>query len=375
MRLVVSGGGTGGHVYPAIAVASRIVTGSPGSDVTYIGSEAGPEKAAAHAAGLRFEGLRVSGVIGKSPGKALAALFRFAVGSVRCLRLFVEMKPQVVLSTGGYASAPACLAAVLTGTPLVLHEMNFDPGIVVRVFSRFATVVATAFEGTSEKIAGGTRCVVTGVPVRPEIEALSSEEEREVARQEARAEFGLERGRTTLLVFGGSQGAQALNRATWNSIRRVSDGQGLQVLHLTGPKHSGEPDCAEAERLARQAGALYRPVPYTEKMHLAYAAADLAVARSGAGTVAELAAARLPAVLVPFPFSAGGHQEENAHALAAGEAAVVVPQEGDSADRALERARELLRDPARLQAMKGAARQAPRESAAEGIARLLEEVS
>lgn len=374
MRLVVTGGGTGGHIYPAIAVALRIQKDLPGSDITYIGSVGGPEKASAIASGLPFEGLDVAGVAGKNPLNALAAIFKFFRASIRCRRLFREIRPEAVFSTGGYASAPACLAAVTMRLPLVLHEMNFDAGLVVKLFSRRAAAVATAFEGTRALLPKGTRCVVTGVPVRPEIESLSGDEAYRAARTAGIREFALEEGRKTLLVFGGSQGADALNRATWESIQDVRDDEGLQVLHLTGKKNFDNPERKIAEELVCEGGLRYRPLAYIEKMQLAYAVADLAVSRSGAGTVAELVASRLPSVLVPFPFSAGGHQERNAEALAETGSAVVALQEDGSAAGGLERAFELLSDDQALKGMRQAA-SVHAESAAEGIARLLEEVS
>jgi len=375
LRLIVTGGGTGGHVYPAIAVAEYIIQNDPGSTVTFIGSEGGPEAAAAEAAGIPFERLRVAGLIGKSPLKAVKAAFMFLGSIGRCRRIFKAARPDCVLGTGGYASATGCLAAVMGRVPLVLLEMNYEPGRVTRLFSRRAHAVAVAYEGTSARLKGKSNVVVTGVPVRAEIAALGEEARRLAAVDEALATFSLEKGRRTLLVFGGSQGAQAINEALWVRIPDLAGAADLQVLHMTGKKNFDAPGRAGAEEAAAGGALVYRPLPYSERMDLALAVADLALARAGAGTVAELMAAMLPSVLVPYPHATGGHQEKNARALAEKGVVAVIPQTGGSAAEAVSFALELIQDDEELSAMKQAARAAGGAGGTKGIARLLEELT
>ena len=375
MRLVVTGGGTGGHIYPAIAVAEYIRTLDPAARVTFIGSLGGPEGAAASEASIPFEGLRVAGLAGKSPLKAVNALWKFARATIRCRRLFKDLRPDCVLGTGGYAAATACLTAVLLRVPLVLLEMNYEPGWVTRMFSNRARAVAVAYEGTSERLTGKAKVVVTGVPVRAEITVLSDAGVRREAASVGRLAFGLEEERKTLLVFGGSQGAEAVNEALWEALPALAGRSDMQVLHLTGKRNFEAPGRSGAETGAEAGRLLYVARPYCERMDLAYAVADLALARAGAGTVAELTAAAVPSVLVPYPHATGGHQEKNARALERTGAVVVIPQAGASAAAAVSFAVGLLDDDDELAAMKQAAREAEGAGGTKGIARLLEELT
>jgi UDP-N-acetylglucosamine--N-acetylmuramyl-(pentapeptide) pyrophosphoryl-undecaprenol N-acetylglucosamine transferase len=373
MRLVVTGGGTGGHVYPAIAMAGYFQK-SPGNEVLFVGSATGPEGAAADDAGIEFEGLELAGLVGKSPAAALKALYLFSRAALQCRARFKRWRPDCVVGTGGYASAPACFASATAGIPLILHEMNYEPGLVTRLLSRRAGAVALAFDGTAALLKRGTRTTVTGVPVREEIEALGDREYRIKARAEGIERLGLEGRRSTLLVFGGSQGAQVLNRSLWELLPGLAGRSDLQVLHLTGRKGFEEQGRAHAQDRLSGAELLYKPVAYCEEMHLAYATADLALSRSGAGTVAELGAARLPAVLVPFPH-AGGHQEMNARGLLERGAARIVMQEAQSAEKAVREAVRILDDRALLEEMQQAAGSTGPSTGTEGIAALVEELT
>lgn len=375
MRLVVSGGGTGGHIYPAIAVAVYVLENVPGASVTFVGSCDGPEASAAGRAGIDFEGLQVAGIAGRGLGKALKASWMFLKASWRCRKTLKRLDADCVLGTGGYAAAPACLAALTLRVPLVLHEMNYEPGMVTKLFSRGAKAVAVAYEGTIPLLPGRARAVVTGVPVRAEIEAVADPANRGWARAEAFEELGLEGGRKTVLVFGGSQGAEALNEALWRALPGLADREGLQIVHLTGGKNFEREELALAREALDGKAVVYRPLGYLERMDLAYAASDIALSRAGAGTIAELMAIGLPAVLVPFPFATGGHQEKNARALAASGAVRVVPQAGRSADEGVREALRIVQDEGSLSLMKDAAEAVARPGGAKGIAQLLEELT
>ncbi len=372
MRLVITGGGTGGHIYPAIAVA-KYFQDVPGTEIIFIGSFAGPEGDSARAAGLHFEGLELSGLVGKDPVAAVRALGRFSAATVRCRRLFKSERPDCLVGTGGYAAAPATFAAAWMKVPFVAIEPNFQPGLVTRVLSRRAGAVAVAFDGTAALLPHGARVRVTGVPVRREIERLASDDAHDEAKEEALRFFELEQGRPTLLVFGGSQGAQALNDALWSVLESNETRADLQILHLTGKRAHQDPRRSRAESKASR-GSVYKALPYCYRMELAYGVADLALTRAGAGTIAELAAAALPAVLVPYPY-ASGHQDLNARELAASGAALVVDQEGDSAERAVREALSLMHDAERLARMRNALRVPGRTLGTEGIAALVEELT
>ena len=342
MRVVVTGGGTGGHVYPALAVAGYLSGADSSWETLFIGTESGPEAAAARVAGIPFEGLELAGLMGRRPGDRIRALTLFTRGVWSCRRILGEFQPGCVVGTGGYVAAPACFAARTLGIPIILHEMNYHPGVVTRVLSRGAYAVAVAHRETGELLPRNARVVTTGIPVRPEIEALASPDRRREAVDEACERFGLELERRTLLLFGGSQGAEALNEALWEVLPRVSGRGDLQVLHLTGKKGYEKRRRLKAEESLAGKPIIYRPIAYLERMDLAYAVCDLAVARAGAGTVAELMAASLPSVLVPFPYATGAHQESNARSVERLGAARVVKQRGDSALDAVEEAGKVL---------------------------------
>lgn len=374
LRLVVTGGGTGGHVYPAIAIAKQIEN-IPGSTVEFIGSSTGPEGTAAGNAGLEFRGLELMGLVGKRPLSMLRALQLFMAATLRCRKLFAESRPGCVIGTGGYAAAPACFAAAWLKVPLVLHEMNLRPGLVTRLLSRRARMVAVAFERTIAFLPEGTTATVTGVPVREEIEDLGIEQVRESTKARALEAFDLEAGRKTLLIFGGSQGARAINEAIWDAMQDISDRSDVQVLHLVGKSGFESERRRSADEGVAGERLLYRSIAYCDRMQDAYSVAELALARAGAGTVAELIAARVPAILVPYPHATGGHQEENARELESKGAAKVVLQVGDVASNAISKALRLLEDDAELEQMHAALSAMSEVSGAKGIAGIVEELT
>lgn len=375
MRVLVTGGGTGGHVYPGIAIAKRLIQSHPEAEIVFTGSATGPEAKAAGDAGFSFIGLNLAGLVGRRPLEMLRALSLFAGGTIFCRKMLKEKRPLCVVGTGGYAAAPACFAAFTLKIPLIMHEMNYRPGLVTRVLARRACAVAVAYPGTRRLLPRGTNAVLTGVPVRPEVEALRDEETAAGSRALALVEFGLVKERKTLLVFGGSQGSEALNGAVWEVVPRMSERGDIQVLHLSGKRGYEDARREEAERKVSRAALIYRVREYSERVDLAYAVSDLAVTRAGASTIAELAAAAVPSVLVPFPFATGGHQEENAEQLGKTGLARVVRQDGASAARALEEAMKLLDDEKTLRDMREAGLRAGTTSGAKGIVELVEELS
>jgi UDP-N-acetylglucosamine--N-acetylmuramyl-(pentapeptide) pyrophosphoryl-undecaprenol N-acetylglucosamine transferase len=354
----VAGGGTAGHVVPAIAVAKRLA--AAGHDVRFVGTTAGQEARLVPAAGFPFHEVEASPFERRASIRAAMAPL-VAARSVRRCRPLVE-GADVVLGMGGYVSVPAALAALRHRRPLVLHEQNAVPGLANRVLSRPARLVALSFAEARRALPRRARTLVTGNPVREEVLAVSTD--RDALAKEAIGELGLDASRRTVVVFGGSQGALHLNRATVDAVRRL-DPDDLQILALTGPAHE------EAVRAAIGASPPMpvRVVGFLERMELAYAVAELVVARAGATTLAEVAACALPSILVPYPYATGRHQEANARALErAGGAFVLLDDELDGAVLA-ERIAHLLgagRD--RLRAMAERARAWSRPDAAEALA-------
>jgi len=359
VKVLIAGGGTAGHVFPAIALAERL-SAEPGVEVAFAGTSGGQEARLVPAAGFAFEVVEARPLRRELSVDALTAPLA-AARSVAACRPLVE-RADVVVGMGGYVSLPVGLAAARAGRPLVLHEQNAVPGLANRVLARWARVVCLSFAEAGRRLPKRARAVVTGNPVRSRV--LEAARDRERLAAAAAGELGLEPGLRTLVIFGGSQGALRLNGAAAQAIptllARRSD---LQVLLLTGPAH-------ERAALGALGGcARVRVVGFLERMELAYAAADLVVARAGATTCAEVSVCGIPAVLVPYPYATGRHQDANARALERAGAAVVVPDAELTPERLAWVVLELLADPARLSAMARGMRSWSRPDAAEALAR------
>jgi UDP-N-acetylglucosamine--N-acetylmuramyl-(pentapeptide) pyrophosphoryl-undecaprenol N-acetylglucosamine transferase len=361
---VIGGGGTAGHVFPALAIADELRV--RGWELVFAGSREGQEARLVPAAGHRFVAVEAMSAQKRLSLRTARAVLA-AVEGGRRLRGLVR-GADVVVGVGGFASAPAVLAARWTRRPLVLVEQNSVPGAVNRIAARWAEAVATAFEGAASRLPRGTRVERTGNPIRAEIAAVR--ERRDVLREEARSRFDLEAGRLTVLVVGGSLGALGIDRAVADALPLLRAREDLQLLVSTGPSHLG----VVADAIEPAAPLLVRAVPFIERMDLALAVADLAVSRAGAG-VAELAACGLPAVLVPYPHATEDHQEANAGEVAEAGAAVVVADAELTPTRLATCILELVDDPDRRGRLASAALAWARPAAAAGVADLVEEVA
>jgi UDP-N-acetylglucosamine--N-acetylmuramyl-(pentapeptide) pyrophosphoryl-undecaprenol N-acetylglucosamine transferase len=364
-RLVVlfSGGGTGGHLYPALALAEALVELRPDVRPFFVGAERGiearvlPEQQVEHAL-LPVRGFARGQLL--SNWRIVPTLFR---SLTRVFGLFRSLRPALVVVTGGYASGPSGIVAALRRVPLVIQEQNSVPGFTTRLLSRWAREVHVAFPEAALglPVLARDKVVESGNPIRPP---------HDMDPELARSAFELAPGGTVVLVAGGSQGSAALNAAVLEAVRLVESGErarpeGIQLLWSTGPAH------AQAIRVALadlQAPSWVRAVGYIHDMPTALAAADLAVSRAGAIATSEFLAWGLPAVLVPLPTAAANHQEHNAVALAQAGAAVHLPQSQLSGARLLSAIEELAADPVRLEARRSAARQRGRPESARRIA-------
>jgi UDP-N-acetylglucosamine--N-acetylmuramyl-(pentapeptide) pyrophosphoryl-undecaprenol N-acetylglucosamine transferase len=360
---IIAGGGTAGHVMPGLAVAQAIVdAGHPKERIHFIGARRGMEATMVPAAGFSVSLFDVRGIARSLSPSNLPAFYNLTAGIRRADRLFRRIEPSVVVSVGGYASVPAVMAAKIQRIPVLVVSYDMVPGKASRLAARLATASAVAFESSPLP-----RKVVTGVPLRPEILAV----DRHRDRARARDQLGLPPDRFTVVVVGGSLGSGTLNRVTRALVDARRDDGDLAIHHVYGTRNDDE----AWERLDAPGGLVYHPVPFEDRMDLAYAAADLVVARAGATTVAELAALGVPSILVPWPQAAEDHQTANARALAAVGGAVLVPEpelDADTLGRELDRLRA---DPEALAALSSGARSIGRRGAAAAIARLAEELA
>lgn len=311
MNVVVTGGGTAGHVFPALATASAL-RDTHGASIVFVGAADGQEARLVPDAGFRFVSVRVAAAQTRVSIATVRAV-ALALGGARSVRPLVA-GADVVVSIGGFASAPAALAARRTHVPLVLIEPNSVPGIVNRIAARWAAAAATTFEQTAARLPAGVRIERTGNPIRPEIAAVPTRRDR--LRAEACEAFGLARDRTTVLVFGGSQGALHLDQVVAASLPALANRGDLQLLVSAGPGREAE----VARAVDADAPLRVAVVPFIDRMDRAFALADVVVARAG-GSVAEVTACGLPSVLVPYPHATENHQEANARELVAAGAA------------------------------------------------------
>jgi undecaprenyldiphospho-muramoylpentapeptide beta-N-acetylglucosaminyltransferase len=322
---VLAGGGTAGHVHPALAIADALVEqGHERTAIQFIGARRGMESRLVPEHAFPITVLDVRGFERRlTPRTVLAnvgAAARLVAATLRCVRRFGRTRPRVVVSVGGYASVPPVLAALLRRIPVVTVSYDAIPGRATRLAARFAAASAVAFPGSTLR-----RSVVTGAPLRAAIVATDPERDRAAARRRLR----LPLDRFVLLVVGGSLGSGRLNEVTRRFVADSPNRTDLAVRHVTGTRDDAAvlpPSCAD-DRI------MYQPVRYEDDMPSAYAAADAVLARAGATTVAELAALGLASILVPWPLAADDHQTANARVLADAGGAYLVPDGELDADR------------------------------------------
>lgn len=362
---VVAGGGTAGHVVPAVAVAQALVArGHPASAIHFVGSSRGIEARLVPAAGFDVTLLPGRGIARRVTAANIGAVAGLGRAGVKAMALVARRRPAVVLVVGGYASAPVALAAAALRVPIVVHEQNAVPGLANRLASRFAKACATSFDDTALP-----RAVTTGNPVRPEIVAVDRSPAGQAA---ARAALGLPADRLVLAAFGGSLGARRINQATLGAVDQWRQRADLVVYHVVGARDWASLHSSPLHSERADGALVYRAVEYEDRMPLLLAAADVAVCRAGGTTVAELAAIGLPAVFVPLPIAPQDHQTANAAALVAAGAALLVPDGEFTAERLVAVVEPLIADERRRQAMSVAGLALARPDAADRVAALLE---
>lgn len=358
---IVTGGGTAGHVVPALAVADALVArGVDPSVITYVGSRRGVEVEVVATTPYRLVALPGRGIrrsLRLRPTlQNLGALAGLAVAFLRAMGLLLRTRPRAVVSVGGYAAAPTTLAAVLLGRPLVLVNVDAVAGAVNRLSARFAVASAVAMGGT-----GLPREVVTGAPLRPGFGASPRDD---ASRSAARAALGLDPGSAVVAVVGGSLGAGALNAVAAELARSWRPAGPTTLYHVAGRRFAATL-ADEAKAAAVDAQLRWWVVPYEERMRELYLAADVVLARAGAMTVAELAATATPSLLAPLPGAPNDHQRRNAERLVAeGAAWLFDPEAADAALALAATLDDVLADPARLAETSRRARSlAPRDAA------------
>ena len=343
MRIFVTGGGTGGHLYPALAIARALVKLESRLEPVFIGARRGIERDVLPTTEFRHELLDLHPLYRSRPWQNWRTVSGLVSAWGRIAALAREAEPRLVVGTGGYAAGATMMFAARRGVPLFIQEQNSFPGRTVRAFSRFAREIYLGFPEGGELLPATARgrAVYTGNPIAPPPSPLPD-------KQTGRAAWEFSDGGVVVLVFGGSQGSAALNAVidTW-VVRGLPDG--VQMIWATGKSHY--------DRHARHESTRVRVRPYLSPIADAYAAADLAITRAGAMTTAELAAWQIPPILIPLPTAAADHQTVNAKALAAAGAARWIAQSDLTVDRLDAMVRELMLMPRALAAIANAERE------------------
>jgi UDP-N-acetylglucosamine--N-acetylmuramyl-(pentapeptide) pyrophosphoryl-undecaprenol N-acetylglucosamine transferase len=374
---IIAGGGTAGHVVPGLAIADALVdAGHPSSSILYVGSERGIEKTMVPAAGYECVLLPGRGIQRRLTFANVASVWGLVRAVVTAFTLVRRRRPAVVVALGGYASVPAALAAVLLRVPVVVAEQNAVPGAANRLVGRFAAACAVSFPDTALP-----RRTWTGNPVRGAVRTVDRRDAE--ARDAARRAMGLEgtdASRVLVVAFGGSLGARRVNEAVIGWCRGWADRGDVAVRHVIGERdwdreaasRAALDDDLHRRRAAGEPALAYTAVRYEHDMASVYRAADIALCRAGASTVAELAVVGLPAVLVPLPGAPGDHQTANARALERAGAAIVVPDGALDPDRVAAELAPIVADPDRRDAMARSARSVARPEAASAVAEVVE---
>jgi UDP-N-acetylglucosamine--N-acetylmuramyl-(pentapeptide) pyrophosphoryl-undecaprenol N-acetylglucosamine transferase len=359
MNILLTGGGTGGHVYPALALAEALHRQGAGARVLFVGSRSGMEAAIVPAAGVPFVGLMVRPPRSRAAMRMFLSLASMGGSLGQALVVVARFKADVMIATGGIAAVPPVMAGAAFGTPVIVLEGNAIPGRTNRFLGRYSRWVAVSSEAAAARWPAG-RAVVTGLPVRQDVYT--------VPREEGLRAFGLDPGRRTVFIVGGSQGAVRLNSAVEEAVVRLAPRRDLQVLHQVGRGWDGQGERAERRGIE---GIDYIRVPYLDRIGLAYACADVVVSRCGATALAEITACGLPAILVPYPHAADDHQTHNAAPIVAAGAAVHVADAALSGALLAREIAALFDTPGRLQAMAASARSQGHRDAADRVLALI----
>ena len=360
---VVTGGGTSGHVLAALAVADALVArGHDRASIHYVGATRGVEQRLLPPTGYDYTLLDVVGLQRSLSIRNLAFFPKLVASTWRARRLIRKLSPKVIVNVGGYASFPATAAAMLSRVPYVVVSYDRRPGLVSKLMARRAAGSAVAFDGSPLP-----RAELTGAPIRQEVINIDRTRDRE----DARSQLDLPHDRFVFAVVGGSLGARRLNEVVSETIERLADRRDLAIYHVVGERHL--PDAAPARDGSH--GIMYRVLGYEDRMPLLYAAADLMMTRAGAATIAELATAGMPAILVPWPGAAENHQVDNARELSDHHGAVLIEERDLTADRLIAELAELITNPVELAAMSSASAAIGERHRGTGLVDLIERVA
>ncbi|MCE5198360.1 MAG: undecaprenyldiphospho-muramoylpentapeptide beta-N-acetylglucosaminyltransferase [Armatimonadota bacterium] len=355
MKTVLTGGGTGGHIYPAVSVGQALLEADTDAELLFVGSSHGPEGDIAKSFGIPFQAVPSAPLTKSVSLRSASALWKLFMGVFRARRILKKFGPDVVIGTGGYTTAAVLLAARSLGLRTIIHEQNAVPGRTNRWLARISDKVCVTFEGSAAFFPNG-KVVVTGMPVRREFALLPN-------KAEARRKLGMAEDAFTILVVGGSQGAKRVNEIVMDMWPLVDDGR-TQVLHQVGQRNV---DQCRANPVT--ASEMYHVEAYLD-MPTAVAAADMVICRSGASTIAEITAAGLPSILIPYPHAYADHQRLNADYVVKHGAAVMCEESTATGESLAKIVNDLRSSPEKLKAMASASQSLGKPNAAAHVAQV-----
>ncbi len=361
MKVILAGGGTGGHLFPAVAIAEELKRRDPDLQLMYLGKSDSIEERVAGQKSIPFRPIFVEGLPSGNALKKFRALSKSGIGLLQSLVILTRFRPQAVIGTGGYASLPPVLAASLLRIPTLIHEQNCIPGKANRICSRFADIVTVHFE-KSRAYFPGKDALVVGNPIRSDFLPQRLELIDDV---EAKKRLGLNPDKFTVFLLGGSRGAHSLNVAMVEALPHL-DPRRIQLICMTGTD-----DYRWVRDACERSGITAAVFPFIDEMVPAYCSADVAVSRAGASTLAELAAVGVPAVLVPYPYATDQHQEVNARVLVEAEAAMMLLNGDLRGDTLARKLTALSEDSAQLGSLRANIKRFSKPDAAERVVNVL----
>lgn len=364
MRVILSGGGTGGHIYPAVSIAKEIKKQYQNAEILFIGTEKGLESSIVPKEGFNLLKIKVRGFERKlSLGNVIAVKESFT-SLFRVSKIIRDFKPDIVIGTGGYVCGSVLLAAALMNVPTLIHEQNAFPGVTNKILARLVDIIAVNFSEAKAYFPQNSKVIVTGNPIRSDMLSIS--------REDGLKEFGFSKELPVVFVVGGSRGAKRLNESVLLLAKQAVDKKSLQMLHMTGETQYED----IVQKYSSQGTALdtryLKVVPYLHNMPYALAACDIIISRCGASTLSEITALGKPSILIPYPYATDNHQEYNARALEKNGAAVVILERDLNAELLYDEVADMLNKPEKANLMKIKSKELGRTDAAYVIVKAAE---
>jgi len=356
LKVIISGGGTGGHIYPGISLACEIKGRDTNNDILFVGTERGLESKLVSREGFKIEKIKAQGIKRKVCFENLTAIVIFLVSLFQSYKIIKKYKPDIVIGTGGYVSGSVVLVAAILGIPTFIHEQNVIPGITNKFLSRITKATFLSFNQSKEYFNNKTKLIFTGNPLR--FKNIKQDRDKDYKK------FNLDSSRKTILVLGGSKGAASINRAVLGGIDLIKEviKNDWQVLLI-----SGQDDYGSIMKMVREDHKMFSVESYLYDIEKAYSLADLIICRAGATTLAEIGAYGLPAILIPYPYATHNHQEVNARIFTRERAAILILEKDLSDKKLAQVLLDILKDENRLEMMARKSKELGNENSAKKI--------